>query len=320
MCISTDESVRSNRKPLAANNEHDYSTWNINDTFDIDLSEYLIDDTKEEPTQHQLLPEPVIYQTPAVDETQNFDAPAVSKSARRYSCPVCSKLWVTPSKLKRHMSVHRNEKQTKEISKSVTIFSKVSSPETPKQIQETTPEVQCPICFLAIENQIKLQQHMTSVHIKTENPVDNIIKPLAPIAQKIGKNYICSLCQNVSLTPEKLQAHMRTKHTWKNSNIFPLTDEKWSRLPNHQHFCSFCSKSFHNALSLKRHVLSHQKPKKTVRRQRPRKYSCQYCGKRFETPSKIQRHQTVHRDILQSSKCESDLILEISAVTSILGD
>lgn len=287
----------------------------------MDLSEYLIDETKEETIQHQLaVPEPVIQQTPAVDETQNFDAPVVSKRARRYSCPVCSKLWVTPSKLKRHMSVHRNEKPLKEFTKPVTTLENISFHEPPKQVPEARPEVQCPICFLAIETQSKLQLHMTAVHIKTENRVESTEKVSVPTAQKIGKSYVCSLCQNVSLTPAKLQQHMRTKHAWKNSNDLQLNQEKWARLPDQQHFCSFCSKSFHNAPSLKRHIISHQKPKKTVRRQRPRKYSCQFCGKRFETPSKIQRHQTVHRDLLHSSKCDSDPILEISAVTNILGD
>lgn len=63
----------------------------MNDDYDIDLSEYLID-TKEETIGSSLLVEDEI--PPAIDDTQNFDAPVPLKKSRRYSCPVCSKLWV----------------------------------------------------------------------------------------------------------------------------------------------------------------------------------------------------------------------------------
>lgn len=321
MCISTDENVRSNRKPLVTNNEHDYSTWNIND-YDMDLSEYLID-TKEETIQHSLLPEPEIQQTPAIDETQNFDAPVIKK-ARRYSCPVCSKLWVTPSKLKRHMSVHRNEKPVKEVQRvdvkkpsfsSLTFFE-------PLEVKKE-PEVQCPICFLAIDSQSKLLLHMT-VHIKTSSRIEQPETLPIPTAQKIGKRYICTDCSSESPSPAKLQSHMRSKHMRKAATKQPL--EKMmlqNRVNKTRNSCSFCSKSFPNSSSLKRHITVHLHPKKSARRQRTRKHACQYCEKRFETPSKLMRHQTVHRDLLMAIKrhaIEGSPVLEISAVTNILGD
>jgi hypothetical protein len=44
---------------------------------------------------------------------------------------------------------------------------------------------------------------------------------------------------------------------------------------------------------------------------------CQQCNKKFETPSKLLRHQSVHR---KQRNHDSEATLEISTVTSILGD
>lgn len=318
MCMSSDENVRSNRKPFIRNNEHDYSTWNImTDDYDIDLSEYLID-TKEETIGSSLLTEDEITQTPAIDDTQNFDAPAPLKKSRRYSCPVCKKLWVsfkdylggqsqlkrafqiTPSKLKRHMSVHRNEKYIKELPRT----EQKKSYESPKK----EPEVQCPICFLAIDSQAELIQHMT-IHIKIDPST-------VPLAQKIGKKYICTVCDSESNSTAKLQSHMKSH--MRKSLLVPIFN---GSIKKPSHVCPYCSQSCFNSASLQRHINTHIQSKKLKRRSRPRNHACQHCEKRFETPSKLLRHQTVHRDILQGMK--DNLIespLEISTVTSILGD
>lgn len=306
MLISSDENIRSNRKPFIRNNEHDYSTWNImNDDYDIDLSEYLID-TKEETIGSSLLVEDEITQTPAIDETQNFDAPAPLKKSRRYACPVCSKLWVTPSKLKRHMSVHRSEKLVKELPK-------VDSKKAPYDSPKKEPEVQCPICFLAIESQSELLQHMT-VHIK----IDPLTIPSIPLSQKTGKRFICSVCSSEFNSSMKLQSHMKI-----HINKSLLNPKSNSLVKKPSFVCQYCSRIYFNAKSLQSHVNTHI-TKKVKRRNRTRNHSCQHCDKRFETPSKLLRHQTVHRDILQMMKVtesiESPPILEISTVTSILGD
>jgi hypothetical protein len=311
MCISTDENIRLNRKPLATNNEHDYSAWNIND-YDMDLSEYLIEDSKEE---HLLMDETQIHHTPAIDETQNFDAPTTTK--KRYACPVCEKLWVTPSKLKRHMIIHRREKSQL---KTVLEEPKAAIIEPPKK----EPEVQCPICFLAIESQLKLSQHML-VHVKSDKTVNITESPL--IAHKIGNRYICTVCNNEFLSPAKLQNHMKSQHMRKvsirSSSKNPIVPEKmkYHRPSNHHaHTCRKCSKNFPSSSKLQRHVETHERFRKPPKRPSMRKHSCLYCEKKFETPSKLQRHQSVHRDVLQTLKSESPPILEISAVTSILGD
>ena len=83
MVVSTDENIRSNRKPFAMNNEHDYSTWNVPMDYDMDLSEYLIDE-KEETIQNTLLPEPVVPNPPEIDPSQKFVAPSTQEKLHKY--------------------------------------------------------------------------------------------------------------------------------------------------------------------------------------------------------------------------------------------
>lgn len=325
MCVSTDENIRFNRKPLS-NNEHDYSVWNMNDYEELDdLSEYLSGEA-----MPQSIAEPEIHQTPALDETQNFYAPSPPKKNRKWTCPVCGKLWVTPSKLKRHMSVHRHEKLAAKVEKKKPSFAS-SIYETPKRNQE----VQCPICFLLVESNAKLPQHML-IHIKTEPRTEPKQEPQeAPnssdstlIAHKIGSKYICTVCGLTLSSPAKLTNHMKSQHMRRVSIIHSgsnqVTPEKMRHQPkidkSRNNVCVICSKRFPTFTKLNRHIVIHQKVRKPAKRIRPRNHACQHCEKRFETPSKLQRHQKVHRNVIQSSNSESPPILEISAVTSILGD
>lgn len=326
MCISNDELVRFNRKPL--NNEHDYSVWNIpqDDYGELDdFSEYL-SGTKEESMQ---LIDSDIQQTPSIDETQNFDAPSPNKKRRSYTCPVCSKLWVTPSKLSRHMVVHKSDKKEKPKVKDVQ--PSFSSPVVYDILKREA--AQCPICFQIIESSEKLQQHML-IH-KTENQKKETLKKVeeasslpetVPVAQKVGPScYICTVCNSVLPSAAKLTNHMRNQHMRKvsiiNKNGNPKVPEKMTiHATVNKNVCSICSKVFPTCFKLNRHMSVHKNPKKPPRRPpRPRKYQCQHCDKKFETPSKLQRHQNVHRDIVQV-KSESQTVLEISAVTSIMGD
>lgn len=321
MCISTDELIRFNRKPPNNNNEHDYSVWNIHqDDYDglDDFSEYL-SGTKEESMQHSLMTETDVQQPLSINETQNFDASSPPKKRRRYTCPVCGKLWVTPSKLSRHMAVHKLDKQLKEETKS-------SPPKAPSPVIYDMPireEVQCPICFCVVES-TKLQQHML-IHVKTaprKEVKKEFIEDSVPIAQKVGPSlYSCTVCGSVLPSSAKLTNHMRNQHMRKVSIISNSSNPKvpakmMARAASDRNCCVICSKVFPSPYKLNRHMITHSRPKKPSRPQRPKKYACQHCDKKFETPSKLLRHQNVHRVV----KGETPPVLEISAVTSIMGD
>jgi Zinc finger, C2H2 type/C2H2-type zinc finger len=296
MCISTDISSRLHRKPLL-NNEHDYSLY-INDEYDMDLSEYCLIDPK---PQDMLMEEQIQEKPQMLDDTQNFDAPVARKKIRRYACPVCKRLWPTPSKLERHMVVHRKELQHLK--------------QEPKD-----PEVQCPICFEPFETQLKLTEHM-KIHQRVNDTA------VIPKVEKVGSVYTCSVCGQDFSSPARVQNHMKSQHIRKITTVKVPTDPKVpvkSEVPI-KNSCVVCGKSFPNPSKLLRHMHVHTKSKKEAPISKPRRYECEICLKKFETPSKLQRHQesSVHRDRVAkgSDGCyETPLVLEISAVTSILGD
>lgn len=301
MCISSDESMRSNRRPVSRNNEHDYSAWKI-DEYDMDLSEYLIEGSTlkdEDPSPDQFVQTQIVEQSEpsprfeaSFDETQNFDISSKKKVKKTYSCPICGKLWVTPSKLKRHLGSHKNNFKEK-------------LPEPPLQ------QIQCPICNSILDSPQKLTQHMTEFHIKPESrpDYDNGI----PLAEKIGTRYICSVCYLEFLSPSKLQSHMKSLHM-KSENLSQKV----------KHVCQYCDKVLVTPSKLQRHLRTHTRSietsNKISKHARPRRHECIHCGKKFETPSKLMRHLTsVHRESNKNGN-SNETALEISTVTSILGD
>lgn len=292
MCISSDESNRSNRRPVSRNNEHDYSTWKI-DEYDMELSEYLIegsslngdDDSTELLDDKSKIEVKNPFQS--LDETLNFDASSCKKGGRKsYLCPICNKLWITPSKLKRHMASHKKKSSS---------ISPTLSPEL----------AQCPICNMLVND---LNKHMTEYHLKVEKEKEILI------ANKIGSKYICTICKAELNSPWKLQAHMKGLHSKKPRR----------RLQKYQHPCPHCNKVCVTPSKLKRHLNTHNKKRnnnicketgKYKRPPEPLRHECPICGKGCVTPSKLMRHMNVHKDIKGT-----ETALEISTVTSILGD
>lgn len=298
MCVSSDESMRSNRRPVSRNNEHDYSTWKI-DEYDMDLSEYLIeepplkedDDTSPASTvDTQVIEQEESSFDSVFDETKNFDISTKKKVRKTYSCPICDKMWVTPSKLKRHMNSHK----------------KAAKEESPPANQ-----IQCPICNDLLDSPQKLTQHMADTHIKMVNRPE--YSNGVPLAKKIGTRYICTVCSFEFSSPQKLYNHMKSQHM-KTEKV--LTSRA-------RHVCPFCQKIVATPSKLQRHLRTHNRSKSEMKQRRPiqpRRHECVHCGKKFVTPSKLLRHITsVHRQ-LEKITNSSEAALEISTVTSILGD
>jgi hypothetical protein len=292
MCISTDESSRSNRRPVSRNNEHDYSTWKI-DEYDMELAEYLIegslnnDDSSDLLDDKSKIDEKNPFQT--LDETLNYDASCKKSGRKGLSCPICFKTWVTPSKLKRHMASHKEELKS----------------ESPPLSPDLT---QCPICHHLVDSQKDLTKHMADYHLKVETEKEPLI------ATKIGSKYTCTICKAELNSPWKLQAHMKGLHMKKPPK---------RSIQKYQHPCPHCDKVCVTPSKLKRHLNTHTKIRKNICKEtglykRPPerlRHECSVCGKGFVTPSKLMRHMPVHKDVKGS-----ETALEISTVTSILGD
>lgn len=308
MCISTDESIRCHRKPFVTNNEHDYSTWNIND-YDIDLSDYLIDTNSKESTHHEPAQDkPKELFVSDIDCAANPNEGALEASSKRYACPVCSKLWVTPSKLRRHMNVHKDEHQMNDPT-----IRNLIEPSPSCDQQEIQNFVKCPTCSEALKSQAELMLHM-SVHIKDELRAEMRMEQAfikeVPMAEKIGKRYFCTVCRHETSSPAKMKAHMSKFH---------MKITKADLKPYYN--CTSCPESFGSETLLQRHINNqHPRSRLAKRRRGAKNHPCLHCDKRFETPSKLLRHQSVHRPNSESTESSVPQILEITAVTNILGD
>jgi hypothetical protein len=312
MCVSTDDCLRMNRKPFL-NNEHDYSLY-MNDDYDMDLSEYLMGDN--DTVDHETVVEdlaiedniPTIIKKTVEEKPQETQQSVLSvlnllanepqgtyegttdrKKIYRYICRICNKLWPTPSKLKRHLKVHEPKNNNN---------SKVRHEST----KDSNPEVQCPICFLAIESQKKLNDHMMT-H-KTEKKIKEDL-----MEQNSQKNTTCSICGSKFNTSRRLQNHINTQHMRKVSiiaksvqNVSSCPEKMKTKNTQIDRVCHICKKKFDCQSKLLRHLPTHTKIRPPSKRKpSPKRHECQKCGKKFETPSKLLRHQVVHVKLIQDA-------------------
>lgn len=284
MCIASDETIRTNKRPISRNNEHDYSTLLIDDYYD--LSAYLMTETvpeiiKDDPDQFHVEQvtskdeiQPQQQQAPieSIDDTQNFAQNASTKKFKRYACPICGKYWISPSKLGRHLASHNRNK----------LSVKAESTDNNNTIIE---KLTCSLCGMEFSSQSKLQNHSNIQHIRNVSIFSN--------GSSSSDNYV----------PEKMMTQMELR---KLNN-------------NGENKCEECGKIFLASNSLKRHLKIHSRVGKPApRRPRPKRHECIHCQKMFESPSKLKRHIfAVHSTKSQHSEAAS---LEISTVTSILGD
>jgi len=111
---------------------------------------------------------------------------------------------------------------------------------------------QCPHCWRSFVVQPSLEKHIRDMHVAKKNP---------------GKKYLCSLCGLESLTPNKLNIHMR-RHM----------GEKPFK-------CDLCDMRFTVHYELKVHRRKHTG-------ERP--YQCTFCAKDFARPDKLRRHVFIH--------------------------
>lgn len=188
---------------------------------------------------------------------QQFRSSSSSDRPKKFRCPICLKDWVSPSKLKRHMATHM-AKDTKQ------------------------PTL----------NQSYKSDQVESTEYSSDTSLSGFKQePYAfPIAHKIDKNYICTICNKTWLTPSKLAAHMQThlkqeqkeRHTSSGSGSGSSINQKQINAKN---VCPICEKVCVSPSKLQRHMGSHNRNKTSsasARPPRPKNYSCPVCGKCFE--------------------------------------
>lgn len=292
---------------------------------DLDLSEYLLNTHKEsEPEEDdvdELLEETIIETKPDSSKTSQ---------RRSYPCSICCKLWPSPSKLQRHMNTHMKRDikfSDTEFEIKNSDFTASTDPLAFKQqfrssSSERLKKFRCPICLKDWVSPSKLKRHMAT-HLKVEtkdnkvplqhqiyksDPVESTEyssdtslsgfnkEPYSfPIAHKIDKNYICTVCNKTWLTPSKLAAHMQTHIKQEQRERHLSSSGSGSSLkqkqPNTRNVCPICEKACVSPSKLQRHMGSHNRNRTSsisARPPRPKNYPCPICGKCFEVIFSIQ--------------------------------
>lgn len=328
-CVSSDENMRAlagGKIMMNTQNEHDYSIWNATSkrdfydpNDDIDLSEYLIN-SQDIPHEIELEAEKMTDHSDefviAVSDKSSLQAnstrPYNKERKKRYRCE-CGKLWVTPSKLKRHQATHKcvkqehqnNDAQDSSVSTDGPKLSfSVPSYNTMPKIIKSCPRFQCPICLKNWESKSKYDRHII-VHMREKR------KPIIKIEKEdADKQHICSICSTECSSAANLQNHLRNHmhkisiHKISGSEETSENIHQISKTANHD--CPVCGRFFPNQSKLKRHMPIHDRPTKEPKKIRPRNYECVHCSKRFVTPSKLLRHQSVHKDLSNDSTSLDD--------------
>lgn len=237
-----------------------------------------------------------------------------SKSARKYACQLCSKRFETPSKVQRHMIVHRD----------------VLDPSDVPQRPPKEYKYMCLVCEKLVETPSKLERHMR-VHEKSGKLFDGINQ---------HRPFACTHCEMRFWDKVKLERHLIIhSEAFENSKIqhpdghlftcvicllkIPSYEECMQHMRNHREDygesveigCKLCPKVYPKLVNLIRHSKVHAENathqcihcgKKMgvgddfidhmLRHEGFKPYTCDMpaCGKKFVKIHKLRQHMETH--------------------------
>lgn len=190
----------------------------------------------------------------------------------RYRCHVCSKPFLRPSDIKKHLRTHTGEKpyDCKVCLKS---FAQLGALQQHMRIHSGEKPFSCEICGKRFSQKANKTKHV-KIHREGERPYtcqicgrsfsDLSEMELHRAGHGGGKPRKCDHCQDSFRKLSELNHHVRRFHTF----------EK-------QHKCMFCSKEFYSICNLKQHVMVHTG-------QRP--HACSKCDLKFTQKGNLTKH------------------------------
>ena len=206
-------------------------------------------------------------------------------------CPVCNSVFQTEHDLNRHISLHAQNDDTRDVKLSdvTLIHNKLDSSEekfssTVQQevvlpsvnqtvlLHDTSKPLHCEMCGKSFTSKSGLRKHKRK-HCSTNHTVQ-----------------MCTKCGETFKTKPQLDTHVLKTHgtqnfeTVENLLVSRFPESNYNAGQNHYQ-CEMCNKSFKNRSGLTRHQVSHGTDKF---------FFCHLCGKRFKRKSHLQRHEITH--------------------------
>lgn len=235
-------------------------------------------------------------------------------AAKKHGCDICSKFFETPSKLLRHMSVHRDVLEPEDL-----------PPQKPKQFHYA-----CSVCEKPIETPSKLERHMRvhddknklytginqhrphaclhcdqrfwdAVKLERHSILHSEDLNMSKINHPLGHMFTCVICLTQIPDFEDCINHMKS-HREEYGESSPVSCKLCSKVyprisslirharvhvENATHECIHCGKKMGLGDDLIEHMLRHQgfKP-----------YVCKICNKSFLKSHKLKQHLVTHED------------------------
>ena len=190
-------------------------------------------------------------------------------TGQRFYCAVCQKSYVDKADMKRHLLVHKSEKD---------YVSKTSGnnvkPSSKRQKPHCSPEYKCTVCFETFNDKTSLQNHQVKIHDSKIFHCDDCTMWF-PTNRAFDKHnqihlkdrrYKCSICSKSFKTRNCLICHLK------------IHGEK-------KLLCDVCGKAFMKKSQLEAHTRSHTNI---------RPYKCTECDKAYKYDGQLRIHRRYH--------------------------
>lgn len=195
---------------------------------------------------------------------------------KRYSCPICKRVFISASRMRMHRSKHREK--THKCTTCDKLFASSKSLRVHNRRHLGT--YKCNICGFVTTSKVYLREHL----LKHKGQA---IKYLCRVCEKMfasrsslmrhanihsrhrGKLFKCPKCETSCRTPGELADHM---------NIHSKVQTEYA--------CRICSKLYSSKKSLHAHMTRHEEAK----------FVCKTCDKRVFTKTELRDHEGTHSD------------------------
>ncbi|XP_063223887.1 zinc finger protein 771-like [Bacillus rossius redtenbacheri] len=210
---------------------------------------------------------------------------------QRNTCPVCERKFRPPSRLRRHMAIHSDERKHK-CSECGAGFKTLSTMRTHELTHRAVKPFKCSLCSSTQCTRSALQKHFNKKHSNTDRRVTCDICDMRfqsrsslknHVLRHSGKTVLCTACGRMFYSEKDLRTHVARAH------------ELTSREAPELYECLHCDRVYTCKPTLANHMLSVHL--------RVKEYECPVCDRAFAVKAHFQKHMACHSGEKFSCNC-----------------